>query len=237
MKHERIFLIDYLRGLAIILMLIFHVAFDMNILGIYKADLYSGIWGFTARSAEFMFLILVGVSLYLSYQNRKPYNAFLKRQIARAIKLIFIASGITLVTLIVYPEGYIRFGVLHLISIGIAAGALIAPYPRLNFAMIFLSLIAGAIFTQLHANTELLLMFGVTPDIFSTIDYFPVFPWISLVFAGILFAKMIDFKKLLPNNKRVPFLGFLETAGRHSLLIYLLHQPIILGVIWIIFKL
>jgi uncharacterized membrane protein len=236
MKNTRIFLVDALRGLAIILMVIFHTAFDLNMFGIYKVDLYSGFWGFTARSAEFMFLILVGFSLYLSYKNRKPYGVFLKRQISRAVKLLLIALGITFATLMIYPEGYIRFGVLHLISLGIAAGALIIPYPRLNFIMIFLCLIAGGIFTNIHANTELFLLFGITPYNFFTIDYFPIFPWLALILSGISFARIMNLKKLLAHNKHIPGLGFLETAGRHSLFIYLVHQPVILGIIWLLSK-
>ena len=234
MNSERINWIDSLRGLAIVLMIIFHIAFDLDLLNIYQISLYSGFWFFLARFIEFTFLILFGFSLYLSYKNSQSYSKFLKFQLWRGVKLFAIAMLITLITYFIYPQGYIRFGVLHLISMGIIMGALLVRYPKALIAMIFLSLIFGAIFNQFYTDTPLLLPFGIMPDKFYTLDYFPTFPWAALIFFGIIAARFFGANSWLINSKKIRRFIFLEKIGQKSLLIYLIHQPVLLGLIWLL---
>ena len=232
MKSERIHWVDSLRGLAIVLMIAFHFAFDIDFLEILPVNMDSGLWLVIGNFVRFTILSLVGVSLFLS---RKKYTGsnYLKRQLIRAVKLFLIAMGISLATWLTFPDSYIRFGVLHLISIGIIAGALLVKNPRTLAVIMFLMLILGSVFTNIQLNTSLLLPFGITPHGFNTLDYFPLFPWLAIVFFGIVFAYIFDSYSLLANPKKFPRLRVLEKTGQKSLIIYLIHQPVLLGLIWL----
>mgnify|MGYP001182196722 CR=1 FL=1 len=144
--------------------------------------------------------------------------------------------GITLVTFIAYPESYIRFGVLHLISVAIILGSLLIRNNFLLICLIFISLILGSIFSQIVLTTPLLMPLGIVYKEFYTLDYFSVFPWISLVFTGIVFARFLDGNGLLKNFKIFPRFKMFEEIGKKSLIIYLVHQPVLLGLIWLLSK-
>ncbi len=236
MKIERIHWIDSLRGIAIVMMVIFHFAFNLDYLDIKSIALYSGFWLVFVRIIQFLFLGLVGVSLYLSYQNQKTYRSFLHFQMKRAVKLFAVALLITVVTYFVVPEAYIRFGVIHFISVAIAIGALFVRFPRVLTVLMILIPIPAALFSEIVLNTPLLLPIGIVPRGFFTVDYFPLFPWLSIVFAGIVAAYLLDYFKLLKNAFYSKRLVFLEKIGKKSLWIYLIHQPILLGLIYLLFK-
>jgi len=235
MSTERLHWLDSLRGVAIIMMVFFHIFFDLEYLNLYPSDLFSGFWLYFGNFVRFSFLGILGFSIYLSYKNRLPYSNFLRHQFWRAVKLFGIAMLITLVTFIFIPGDFIRFGVLHLISIGIILTSLLVKKPKVLFALIFLSLILGAIFDQFILNTSLFLPLGLRPENFYTIDYFPIFPWIAIIFAGNLLAQIMDKYSLIINPSLPSRLKFLEEIGKKSLLIYLVHQPILLGLIWLLF--
>lgn len=237
MKTERIHWVDSLRGLAILLMIVFHFAFNLDYLEIRLIDLYSGIWLFIGNFVRFSFLSLVGVSLYLSYKKRKPYKTYLNHQLRRAIKLFLIAMGVTLITWLLFPVDYIRFGVLHLISVAILIGALLIRHPIIVLISILPILILGGAFCSFRLETSLFLPLGIMPYNFNTMDYFPIFPWLAVVFFGIVIAYVLDKLSLLINPKKLPRLQILEKIGQKSLIIYLAHQPILFGGLWLFTKL
>lgn len=229
MTSKRIHWIDWLRGFAILLMAVYHFAFDLDLLEIQSIDFDAPFWAIFANTIRFSFFVVIGLSLYLSH--KKPH--FLKRQIIRAIKLFMVAMGVTGVTWIFYPESFIQFGVLHFISIAIILSALLIRYPRFLFGAMFISLILGSVFTQIRLGTTSLLPIGIAPKAYHTLDYFPIFPWLAVVFFGILLAYVLDYYKLLKNPERPIRLKLLEKAGQKSLLIYLVHQPVLLGILWL----
>lgn len=235
MVKDRIYWVDSLRGIAILMMVVFHFVFTLNFLGIHSFIIHGGFWGLFARTIQFIFLTLVGFSLYLSFIKRGDYQPFLKHQLIRAGKLFLVALGVTLVTYLIIPHTFIRFGVLHFISVGIVLGALVVNRPKTLVLLIPSSLILGVVLTYFTVNTHLLMPFGLVYKSFYSLDYFPIFPWIGLVFSGILIATVLDRLDLLKN----PFYGFrlkpLEALGKRSLLIYILHEPFVLAVIWLFF--
>ena len=236
METERIHWVDSFRGLAIFMMMIFHIFFDLDLLGIYSIDFHTTFWLVFGHIIRLTFLTLVGVSLYLSYKKREPYKIYVRHQTWRAIKLFLIAMGVTLASYLAFPGDYIRFGVLHFISVGIIAGALLIRKPYTLIALIFISLILGAAFTCIISKTTLLMPLGIVYPGFNSMDYFPVFPWISVIFFGIIFARFLDKHHFLINPEIFPRLKMFEKMGRKSLIIYLVHQPVLFGLIWLIFK-
>ncbi|MFA5821050.1 MAG: heparan-alpha-glucosaminide N-acetyltransferase [Candidatus Gracilibacteria bacterium] len=191
---------DTLRGLAVLGMIVFHVFFILNYFQISPNDMYAGPWLVLGQFVRFIFIGLVGVSLYLS---NSPYN----KQFFRGLKILLCAALISLVTYFFAPDEFVRFGILHLIGVGVILLSPFANSRRLSLTLGLLSLVM----------TKFLPNFPYLPGL----DYFPIFPWISLIFFGIFLGPF--FKKI---NLRLPLVDFL---GRHSLLIYMIHIPIIIG--------
>lgn len=229
MISKRIHWIDWLRGLAILLMIVYHFAFDLDLLEIQSVNFSAPSWVIFANIIRFSFFVVIGLSLYLSHKK----SDFLKHQIIRAVKLFAVAMGVTGITWMLYPESFIQFGVLHFISIAIILSALFIRYPRFLFGAMFVSLILGSVFTQIKLDTSPLLPIGIAPNAYHTLDYFPIFPWLAIVFFGILLAYVLDYYKLLKNPKKSIRLKLLERIGQKSLLIYLIHQPVLFGLMWI----
>ncbi len=219
------------------MMVAYHFVFDLPYFFSGTPDPYSGIWILIARVVQYGFLSAVGLSLYLSFKKAPDYSIWLKRMEVRAFKLFGVAMAITLVTWLVAPDAYIRFGILHLISVSILLGALIIPSTALTGAAFFLSLALGIYLSGSEAPYSFLIPFGLPPANFYTFDYFPLFPWFSVVLAGILLAKVFEHLSWLQNPKWLGRFPALEKIGQHSLLIYLIHQPILLGGLWILFHL
>ncbi len=142
-KNERFWEIDLLRGIAIIMMIIFHILFDLVFLGIVKINLYSGLNLLFLYSIGTIFLLLVGVSLSLSYS--RVINVLSKRQIwlkfiQRGIMIFCLGLIITIFTWFYLGHGFIIFGVLHCIGLSIIFSI---PFLKYRFSNLFL----GAIFS------------------------------------------------------------------------------------------
>ncbi len=234
---ERFLEIDALRGCAIVMMLVYHTLFDLVFFGNLKMNLFSSFWrGYVITGAS-IFVGLSGLSLTLSAAREKrirsvaPFPKYLKR----GLLLFTYGMGITLVTYLVLPREYVRFGVLH--CIGTSA---ILAYPfisRKTLSLIFgISVIlAGNILSRFTFPFSALLWLGLKPENFFTLDYFPLLPWFGVVLLGISAGNL-----LYPSGRRrfsfseKPYLVLrgLAFLGRHSLTIYLVHQPVILALLF-----
>jgi len=229
--------IDMARGVAVIMMVVFHTAFDLAYLGI--APLPVGRDGFRllALATAALFLFLVGISLSISSAHAREVLSrrdFILKYVRRGALLLFLGLGITIVTWLLLPGGYILFGILHLIGLAILLSPL---YTGRYWANLFLgaAIIAlGPVMAGLRGS-PLLLWVGVQPSSFYSVDYTPVFPWLGIVLVGVFFGMTV-----YPSGKRpltYPLISFrpLQFLGRHSLALYLLHQPVIIAILLILF--
>lgn len=167
---------------------------------------------------------------------------------------------VSIATFIVDPETYVRFGILHLIAIATLILPLAAPLKEWN-ALLGLLVLTTAELLPASAQTTLLIPLGIPPDNFATVDYFPFLPWFGVILIGyaigyFLYIRNLRWRKpeafsilnspafaqpslkLWPASKATAGRQFSILArwpGRHSLLLYLVHQPIILSVLHLIF--
>ncbi len=234
---ERFWEVDSLRGVAIVMMIAFHLLFDLDYFRGPGFDLYSGFWFLFGRATVLIFLLLTGVSLTLSY-SRALKGGVVKpsRYLKRGLRIFLYGLAITLITWLLLPKGVIVFGVLHLIGISI-----ILAYPFLKFRIPNLLLgivliILGLFLQTLVFDFPWLLWLGLKPPAFYSFDYLPLLPWFGVVLIGIFLGNF-----LYPNYRRgfgirdlsgfIPFRA-LSFLGRHSLIIYLLHQPVLLALLY-----
>ena len=110
--------INKTRGIAFIFMFIYHIFVFLKLLTILII-LNNPILNFIGFISRNIFIILVGVSLYLSFKNSKNIEEYKKKQLLRSIKIYCIAIYITILTYFIIPNHYVVFGVLHFISISI----------------------------------------------------------------------------------------------------------------------
>ncbi|NYT07385.1 MAG: DUF1624 domain-containing protein [Methanomicrobiales archaeon] len=230
--------IDIARGAAVIMMVVFHTAFDLRFLGIAPLNVTTGFFRLLALSTAGLFLFLVGLSLSISAayaETRLTRREFVMKYFSRGAFIFALGLGITLVTWLLIPSVFIRFGILHLIGLAVMASPL---YSRFTWQ----NLLLGAVFIALGPvvagirGSGWLLWSGIHPPLFASVDYTPIFPWMGVVLIGVFAGSVI-----YPRGRRRP--GFspvsfapLEFLGRHSLAVYLVHQPVIIALLLLLFS-
>jgi uncharacterized membrane protein len=211
-KHNyRSFVLDNLRGFTTLLMFFFHFCFDLNNFGFIKVDILNGkFWYFLPRLIVFLFLFAVGISLYISHASYISWRPFF----LRLIKILVCALAISLTTYILFPNHWIYFGTLHAIAVISIMSLPFIKYPKISL-IIALSLFTPSIFFNFN-----LPWFSLPHQSW---DYISPFPWLGASLLGIFAAHRNVQNIFLPENKLTTSLAFM---GKHSLVIYLLHQPI-----------
>jgi uncharacterized membrane protein len=181
-----------------------------------------------------LFFLLVGISLSLSYSKNTKFLKYLKR----GLKIFFWGMIITLTTVIFMQKGYVLFGALHFIGFSIILAYPFLRFSYLNLVFAIPIIAVGLYLFDLSFDFQWLLWLGFRPQYFQTVDYFPILPYFGIILIGIFLGKILysntvrTFKlKDSPSNPFVKFIGFL---GKKSLLIYLFHQPVIIGIILVV---
>jgi uncharacterized membrane protein len=230
--------IDLARGIAVIMMVVFHIGFDLYFLGIVPIQASSLPWHVLALSTAGLFLFIVGVSLSISASHARrnlSREAFILKYLRRGAGIFLLGIGITLVTWVLLPGLFIRFGILHLIGLAVAASPLYTRFSWANLVMGSAIIFLGPVVAGIRGS-DWLLWLGIHPPTFYSIDYTPVFPWLGVVLIGVFFGNILypggrqRWQPVVPAPVKET-VGFL---GRHSLAIYLIHQPVILGVIFLL---
>jgi uncharacterized membrane protein len=228
--------LDAARGVAIVAMVLYHFAWDLSFFQLIDTDVVGHpAWQMFARTIAASFLTLVGISLVLAHRRGVRWTSFWRR-----VGVIAAAAlAITVVTWFAFPDEYIFFGILHCIAVSsvLALPFLRAPTIVLAGAAVF-CFAALFLFTHPGLDGPLLDWLGLGARLPMTNDYVPVFPWFGFVLLGLCAGR-----RVLPLTARTspessmwstPFAQALIWSGRRSLVIYLVHQPILLGALFLI---
>lgn len=176
------------------------------------------------------------MSLVLSYTRANRAGVF-QKYLRRGAKVFGTGLIITLVTYLFLGQGFIVFGILHLIGFSI-----IAAYPFVPYKQRYVSLMAAGISVGLGiylgyqvSAAPWLIWLGVKQAGRFMLDYYPVMPWFGLALVGIFAGHALypgGIPRLVwPDKSNTHMVKALSFLGRHSLLIYLIHQPILLGLL------
>jgi uncharacterized membrane protein len=228
--------VDAARGVAIIMMIVYHSTYDLDTLGGYDIQSTTGQWALFADVTAGLFLFLVGVSLAISRARTTltGWNLF-RKYLARGLRILVYAVVLTFVFLAL-GMGVVAFGILHLIGISII---LAYPFLRLRFTNLVLGaliFVAGQyILAQgLDSQSIWLLPFGIVPEGVIMPDYRPLLPWFGVVLIGLFFGNLVygDGGRPAVTEDEAPLPARpLLPLGRNSLFIYLIHQPIIIALL------
>lgn len=235
---QRLWELDALRGVAIFLMVIFHFVFNLRVFFDFKEISYlEGFWYYEGRVAAIIFIMLVGVVSSLIHQ-REDYEVALQKNSYRGLRLIGFGLIITLATFILTRDNTIWFGILHFLGLATLISIPLCRYKWLNIILAIILFAGYFPIRDLYTDNYFGLIFGVMPASFASYDHYALIPWLGYVLIGVALGNWIyaDGKRIIKRKPTAPEKA-LAKIGKYSLWIYLIHQPILLGAMWIYFRL
>jgi uncharacterized membrane protein len=240
LTRRRVAAIDMARGAALAAMAVYHFSWDLSFYRLADVPVTSATgWIIFARMIAGSFLGLVGVSLVLAARGGINWRGYLKR----LAQIVAAAAAITVATWFAFPGTYIFFGILHAIAL---FSLLALPFLRLpavlTLATAALAFAAPALISGPLFDRPWLLWTGLGTVFPPSNDYVPLFPWFGATLTGLALAKIAEnagyWGRLAGWQPQTAFARLAAFAGRHSLLVYLAHQPLLLallgGVAWVV---
>lgn len=230
--------LDLLRGIAILAMIVFHFTFDLAYFGLIAADtIYRPGWILFQQTIAGTFIFVAGVGFDLCH-GRGIRWGYVKKRI---LVLGTLSLLISLVTYVIFGPFWIKFGILHCIL----ACSLIA-LSAVRLSTLMLGALTGLLFILYYyldppmniPNTYDFLIRTIHPHY--SVDYRPIFPWLVVFFAGMVSARFIwrpsgGFgEKFSTGILRYRLLNYICYLGRNSLLIYIIHQPILFSALFLL---
>ncbi len=230
----RIWEIDFFRGVSIILMVGYHLLYDLgemvglgSFLG-FSTNLSTRAWTIAQYFFAVSFVVLSGISSTLSRGN-----------VRRAVKLLAVAFLVTAATFVFDRTSTVHFGILHCLAVSILIYGLTLEKAKtaacafLGVAVLGLSVLLSVALKGVAIRFDWLLPLGIHSPTYSSFDYFPLLPWLGIFLVGTALGKSFYAARRSLIGRRLPP-TFVNLAGRHSLLIYIVHQPVILAVLYLL---
>lgn len=230
---ERVAGVDVLRALALLAMIAYHFCFDLRYFGVIRADFeHDPVWLSARTIILSSFLLLAGVSMVLAdARNASPVHFW--RHVAMIAGCAVLVSAASYA---MFPTTFIWFGVLHAIAVTLVLARPFTRFPRMALATGLVVIAAGIAFSDPAFNQFALGWIGFVTAKPYTEDYVPLFPWAGVLFCGIAAGHALvrnGFAVVAPLAASPHWLAWL---GRHTLAIYMLHQPILMGALWLILR-
>ncbi|HVO87508.1 MAG TPA: heparan-alpha-glucosaminide N-acetyltransferase [Casimicrobiaceae bacterium] len=226
----RIGALDGFRGGAVLAMIAYHFCFDLRYFGIARLDFENDPFWLTTRALILSsFLFAAGASLVLA-RNADPSA----RRFWRHVGVIAVAAlAVSAASYAMFPRTYIWFGVLHAIAVALILARPSAAFPRLALLIGAGVIAAGLSFSHPAFDTRALGWIGFATHKPYTEDYVPLFPWAGVLFLGVAAAPLLA-RPWATRLRALEPPRYLTWLGRHSLLVYLVHQPLLIGALWLL---
>lgn len=233
---KRIWELDVLRGIWILLMFAIHIGFDLVVLFEAVELKNPTLFNLSQEWGGDLFLVISGICVTLG-----------SHPVKRGLQVLVCGLVITAVTAGMYLLGIadgsilICFGVLHCLGCCMLLWPLFQNQKTWVLCTVGLALflLGQYLLAYVRADFPWLLPFGVMYWGFSSVDYFPLLPNFGSFLIGACIGRTVyrDKATLFPKvNPRNPIIRFFTFFGKHSLIIYMIHQPIIAGVLWLILR-
>ena len=231
---KRIWELDAARGICILGMIVVHAVYDMVELYRLVSWEYPAIYSFVQSWGGVLFLLISGICVTLGSRSVK------RGLIVLGCGLLVSAVTVGMCLLDFADKSIlIYFGVLHCLGTCMLLWPVFKKLPNWALVAMGTAMVLAGLYLDGHVRVDhyFLVPLGVMPSLFQTSDYFPLLPNLGFFLLGAVLGRTLYRKKesLLPKvNSRNPVLRFLQFLGRHSLEIYLLHQPLLSGIFTLI---
>ena len=218
--------IDVLRAVAIVLMVLFHLVYDLKEFAGVDIDVQGPFWFWIGKTSALLFIFASGLSSGLS---RSP--------VSRGLKVLLFGLGITVVTFLFMRDQYVRFGILHFLGVAMILSPLLLRLPSWTlWVLASSSALLGFWFKEQVIKTSLLIPLGLMYEEFGSMDYYPLFPYLAVTILGLLAYRHLYAKRPKPLVSFQLNSQLIRWLSRRSLGIYLVHQPIILLIIFLVYR-
>jgi uncharacterized membrane protein len=238
----RLWEIDLARVLALGMMIAYHTVYDIDLLATgLGPDPFRGFWGAVPEATGSLFLAVAGVSLSVSDARMRARGASPSRRLAQHVRRAAIVMAaavlVTVATRVAFDDRYVRFGILHAIAVGTLVCAVTVRLGRWNVLLGSVVLVAGIV-VGARSGSSLLLPFGLEPEGFTSVDHWPLLPWLGPMLIGVGLGALT-----YPAGQRArrpawlalvgPPPRWVTAPGRRSLVIYLGHQLLLIPLVWL----
>ena len=228
-RRQRFDRLDALRAVALMWMAIFHASFDLNHFGLMRQSFYSDpFWTLQRACIVGMFLFCAGVSQAIALEQRQGWPRFWRRwaQVAGCALLVTLGS------MWMFPRSFISFGVLHCIAVAAVVVRLSGGAGRWLWPLGLLALVLPTLVQHPFFDTRATNWLGLVTNKPVTEDYVPLLPWLGLMWWGLAAGQWLLSRHRTWLSGALPaVLAPLATLGRWSLSFYMLHQPVLIGLL------
>jgi uncharacterized membrane protein len=224
--------IDFARGIAILLMFVYHFCYDLVLFRWLYFDFQNSPFWLSLRTLIVsLFLLLVGISLFVATENGLNVRRFSRR----LGWLVVCAALVSVASYGLFGSRFIYFGILHFIALASVLALWLRHFYRLNLflgaALIVLGQVKWATFDSAWLN-----WLGFAPRKPATEDYVPLLPWLGAVCIGLFLGRfLLKHPQILCWQQAKIAQTLVTRLGQHSLLIYMLHQPLLLGLCYAVY--
>ncbi|WP_137699926.1 heparan-alpha-glucosaminide N-acetyltransferase [Marimonas lutisalis] len=231
---RRIIALDLARSAALLLMAVFHFTYDLEMFGLIAGGtIASPPWRLFAECIAGSFIFLSGISLWLAHAQGLRWRAFWRRLAVVGAAAALVSAA----TLIAMPQVFVYFGILHCIAVSGLVGVLFLRLPAVVTLLAAVAVWMAPEYLQDPAfNQPWLYWSGLATQVRPAMDFVPVLPWLAPALAGLALARLADgaglFERLRGGGTPARAWRWLAWPGRHSLMVYLLHQPVLMGLVW-----
>ncbi|MFK5915775.1 MAG: heparan-alpha-glucosaminide N-acetyltransferase [Woeseiaceae bacterium] len=234
-KKQRFEILDFIRGISIFLMFAYHFSYDLDYFGYIQQSFTQDLFWTRFRTLIVtLFITVMGASLYLASYKGIAKKSFRKR----LILLVIYSALVSISSWIMFPSAMILFGILHFITVASLLGLLFIPLGIINLFLGLAIIISAQIFSHPVFDLASMQWLGFVTKLPIAVDYVPLFPWFGVVLIGMYLGQKLS---NTPKNSALrnwknhhPVSRYLALSGRYSLHIYMLHQPLFLGILYII---
>lgn len=244
--------IDILKGIAVILMVIFHFFYIFYLVGKPLVNMDSIVLLIIATISHYLFILLFGVNLSISYQNNKDNKKkYFKKQLKRFGIFTFLSIVITLITYFAFPTKFVIFGIFHFFALSTLVSQLFIMNKMTTLlgmglflsAYIYITNNTSLLYTKCLATPLFCFITGFANINYSSIDHFNFIPFFSIVLAGMFIGQQIytnGYRQInlsnldkLSESKKNNTLNTLSYISKNSIPIYVIHWTILIAIVLI----
>ncbi len=222
--------LDFARGAAVAGMVLFNWLFALGFFGLVAFDASQGFWWAFARLVGGAFVLISGIAFSLGLDK----SDFGRKAVVRGLKLFALGLVITVATALFVGRGAIVFGILHFLGV---AWIVAIAFARRAWDWLLIAgasvVAAGVLLSGFSFEFPWLLWLGFAPRGFYSLDFFPLLPWFGVFLLGMALGKKFYGRGAGIIAGSAPFYARpLVFLGRHSLFVYLAHQPLLVALLY-----